>query len=127
AFGPLDDVTFPGIPDMRAAYNPVIHASRLCASCHEDNADPRDTNDDFRETYDGPPSQTTYSEWAASDYARRGVECQDCHMPSTGADQFCERTSNKRDPSQVRSHVFDGTSPEFLRRAVTLHTRATAS
>ena len=66
---------------MRAAQAAVMQSSRVCAACHEDHADPRDTNDDFRETYVGPPSQTTYSEWAASDFATKGVQCQDCHMP----------------------------------------------
>lgn len=45
-------------------------------------------------------------------------------MPPTGADQFCSQTGNKRDPSQVRSHVFEGTTPEFLHRAVRLRTGA---
>jgi Carboxypeptidase regulatory-like domain len=119
-FGPLDDVTFPGTPLMRGAHAPVVADSRLCASCHEDHADSRDANGDFLERYDGPPSQTTYSEWAASRYAAEGIHCQDCHMPATGADRFCSVTPNTRDPSQVRSHVFEGTSPEFLKRAATL-------
>ena len=38
-------------------------------------------------------------------------------MPPTGATQFCSQTSNVRDPSQVRSHVFEGTTPDMLRRA----------
>lgn len=123
-FGPLDDVTFPGVPDMRAAHGTVLQSSKVCAACHEDHGDLRDVNDDFTEEYAGPPSQTTYSEWAASDFAARGVQCQDCHMPPTGDDHFCDRTSNTRDPSQVRDHSFPGTTPEFLRSAVTLRSRS---
>src|SRR5262249_43357437 len=108
AFGPLDDVTFDAPPEMRAVHSAVTGSSRLCAACHEDHADPLDAADDFTETYAGPPSQTTYSEWAASPYAAQGIACQDCHMPPTGADRFCNRTSNLRDPSQVRSHTFEG-------------------
>ena len=119
-FGPLDDVTFPGVPYMRASHAPLVASSRLCAACHEDSNDPRDPNGDFLETYTGPESQLTYTEWASSSFAAQGVECQDCHMPSTGADRFCSRTENRRDPSQVRSHEFEGTSPDFLRRAVRL-------
>jgi len=125
AFGPYDDATFDGGLEMRAAYGAVIHSSKLCAACHEDHADPRDANDDFTETYDGPPSQTTYSEWAASPYAAQGVQCQDCHMPLAGLDHFCNRVPFTRDQSQVRSHEFPGTTPEFLRQAVTLRARST--
>jgi hypothetical protein len=120
-FGPYEDATFDGVTDMRAAQAPVMQSSRLCAACHEDHADPRDTNDDFRETYAGPPSQTTYSEWAASDFAAKGVQCQDCHMPPVDLDAFCNRVNFTRDKSQVRSHEFPGTTPEMLQSAVTLH------
>lgn len=120
AFGPLDDVTFPGGTDMRASHASITHSSRLCASCHEDNTDPRDSNGNFLGTYDGRASQMTYTEWAQSTYAQQGIECVDCHMASTGADHFCNRSSNTRDPSQVRSHVFEGTTLAFLQQAVTL-------
>jgi hypothetical protein len=119
-FGPYEDATFDGGTEMRAAHATVVRTSALCAACHEDHADPRDTNDDFRETYDGPPSQTTYSEWAASPYAAQGIQCQDCHMPPSGLDHFCNRVPFTRDGSQVRSHEFPGTTPEMLRSAVTL-------
>jgi hypothetical protein len=126
-FGPFEDVTFDGGTEMRAAHRTIVRSSRLCAACHEDHADPRDSNDDFRERYDGPPSQTTYSEWAASDWAARGVQCQDCHMPLTGLDRFCNQVAFTRDQSQVRSHEFPGTTPEFLRSAVTLRAHSSAA
>lgn len=119
-FGPYEDVTFDGGTQMRASHATVVRSSALCAACHEDHADPRDENDDFIGTYDGPPSQTTYSEWAASSYAAQGIQCQDCHMRPSGLDHFCNRVSFTRDPSQVRSHEFPGTTPEMLQGAVTL-------
>ena len=119
-FGPYEDATFDGGIEMRPAHAAVVRTSALCAACHEDHADPRDTNDDFRGTYDGPPSQTTYSEWAASPYAAQGVQCQDCHMRPSGLDHFCNRVAFARDGSEVRSHEFPGTTPEMLRSAVTL-------
>jgi len=124
-FGPLDDVTFPGGTEMRAAHAEITRSSRLCAACHEDSTDPRDPAGNFLGTYDGPASQMTYTEWAQSSYAQQGIECVDCHMPPSGADRFCSRSSNVRDPSQVRSHTFEGTTLEFLQRAVTLATTAT--
>jgi len=122
-FGPFEDVTFRREPDMRAGHATILRSSRLCAACHEDSTDPRDQNGDFTATYTGPASQLTYSEWAASPWAAEGVQCQDCHMPPTGADRMCsEPGAIRRDRSQVRSHTFAGTTPEFLRRAVRLHT-----
>jgi len=126
AFGPYGDATFDGGSSMRASHGTVVRTSAICAACHEDHADPRDTNDDFRGTYDGPPSQTTYSEWAASPYAAQGIQCQDCHMPPTTLDHFCSRVTFTRDPSQVRSHEFPGTTPEMLQRAVTLRAYSSA-
>lgn len=68
-WGPLDDVSF---GQMRAVYAPVFSSSRMCASCHE---------------YDNPstavPGQETYAEWLTSPAAEAGVQCQDCHMPSS--------------------------------------------
>jgi hypothetical protein len=125
AFGPYDDVAYDGGNEMRAARG-ITGTSRLCAACHEDHADPRDPNDNFTGTYDGPPSQTTYSEWAASSYAARGIQCQDCHMPPVDATQFCNKVTFDRDPSQFRSHEFPGTTPDFLKSAVTLRARASA-
>ena len=125
AFGPFEDATFDGGLAMRASHATIVRSSRICAPCHEDHGDTRDTNDDFREVYDGQPSQTTYSEWAATEYAAKGVQCQDCHMPPSGLDHFCDRVPFTRDQSQVRSHEFPGTTPEMLRSAVTLRTHST--
>jgi hypothetical protein len=122
--GPLDDAAFAS-GEMRAGYASVMRSSRLCAACHEDNTDPRDANGDFRGTYDGPASQMTYSEWAASAYAAQGIQCQDCHMPPAAAtEEICNVGDVRRDPDQVRSHAFEGTTAEFLRRAVTLRASA---
>ncbi len=124
-FGPLDDVTFPGGTEMRAVHSSITRSSRLCAACHEDNTDPRDEAGNFLGTYDGPASQMTYTEWAQSSYAQQGIECVDCHMPPSGADHFCSRSSNVRDPSEVRAHTFEGTTLAFLQRSVTLATTTT--
>ncbi len=66
-FGPLDDVDRG--EDVSA---PLYRESRYCASCHEG-------------VLFGTHAYSTYSEWLASDYAERGVHCQQCHMAPTGA------------------------------------------
>lgn len=43
-------------------------SSKLCAGCH-----------DFINRH-GVHVGATYTEWSKSDYAKKGIECQDCHM-----------------------------------------------
>ena len=47
--------------------------SEFCQGCHQFTADGFALN--------GKLLENTYDEWKASDFARRGVQCQDCHMP----------------------------------------------
>jgi hypothetical protein len=56
----------------RMGCSPLHRRSELCAACHQLEAD-------------GVPIYTSYREWQGTRYARRGVQCQDCHMPSVRA------------------------------------------
>ena len=47
--------------------------SEFCASCHQFRADGLSLN--------GKPLENTYEEWRRSPAARRGLQCQSCHMP----------------------------------------------
>ena len=47
--------------------------SEFCQGCHQFGADGFALN--------GKLLEKTYNEWKASGFARRGVQCQDCHMP----------------------------------------------
>lgn len=50
----------------------------------------------------GKLMENTYNEWLASDYAREGIQCQDCHMPD-------------------RRHLWRGIhDPEMVKKAVTI-------
>ena len=61
-----------------------ISDSRLCGTCHDVyNPLVFRRNDDGSLTNGLFPEQTTYSEWAASAFAREGVGCKDCHMPES--------------------------------------------
>src|SRR5262249_20462155 len=40
--------------------------------------------------------------------------------PTTGATTFCSVAGVERDPSEIHSHAFQGTTPEFLQRALDL-------
>jgi hypothetical protein len=47
--------------------------SEFCASCHQFTPDGL--------TLNGKPVENTFEEWRVSPAAKRGQQCQDCHMP----------------------------------------------
>lgn len=53
-------------------YGGFITISEFCATCHNDS------------NHNGLEIKSTYSEWKSSVYARRGIQCQDCHMNTKG-------------------------------------------
>ncbi|MGB5037919.1 MAG: multiheme c-type cytochrome [Blastocatellia bacterium] len=121
-FGPLPDSApnFPGV--MRASYSKIHTTGLLCASCHEDNND-HDFDLDYLDE-GSVVSEETWTEWLASPYATPGPglrTCMDCHMTPKGDRAMCEQYQPvTRDPSQVYSHDFEGTTDEFVQNAATL-------
>lgn len=121
-FGPLPDAApnFPGV--MRASWSGIHTSGKLCAACHEDNNDANFDLDYLDPT--SVPSEQTYSEWLASPYAAAGPNaktCMDCHMPPKGDTAMCEQYQPvTRDPSQVYSHDFEGTTDEYVKNAGTV-------
>jgi hypothetical protein len=110
-FGPLDDVI--GRPD---SYQPLFRRSQFCAPCHQGS-------------FWNVSVYSEYQEWAASDYARRGVQCQDCHMRSAAGPprRFALQKAGGilRDPRTLSSHAFAATDDvELMRGAVDLHAEA---
>lgn len=102
-FGPLDDVD-----RGDDVFSPVQGSSRFCAPCHEG-------------TVFGVPVYTTYSEWLASPAARRGRQCQECHMKSTGTifNVAPGHGGIDRDPRTLSSHSFlPGGRASMLRRCL---------
>lgn len=112
--GPLDDIA-PG----EDTYSDLQKSSRFCAPCHFGV---------FWNTvvYD------SYGEWLRSPYSREGTgkTCQDCHMPSSGAEFFAhpEKGGLKRDPDTLVSHRMPGARDlDLLENAVTLTLEAEKS
>ena len=58
--------------DWHRAYSQFQRQSEICAVCHE-------STNSF-----GVPIHTTYSEWLASAWPKKGIACQDCHMSASG-------------------------------------------
>lgn len=80
----------PGYPKTEAA---IYERSDFCLPCHQ--LPPR-------QAVAGRPLLDTYREWLEGPYARRGVQCQHCHMPN-------------------REHTFLGVhDPETVRQGATL-------
>ena len=105
--GPLDDVA-PG----EDTYSGLQKSSRLCAPCHFGV---------FGDTvvYD------SFGEWLRSPYSREktGKTCQDCHMPSSGAEYFVrpEKGGLKRNSDTILSHKMPGARDlDLLQNAVSL-------
>jgi hypothetical protein len=105
--GPLDDIA-PG----EDTYSRIQKTSQFCAPCHfgvfEDTV-----------VYD------SFGEWLRSPYSQegKGKTCQDCHMPSSGAEFFArsEKGGLKRDPQSIVSHRMPGAKDlELLQNAVSL-------
>jgi len=65
-YGPTGGIDSPAHPTRQGT---VFADSSLCALCHLDRSS------------DGIPLENTFEEWKNSDFAKRGVGCEDCHMP----------------------------------------------
>jgi hypothetical protein len=106
-FGPLDDVD-----RGEDIHSPLQSQSEHCAGCHEG-------------TLFGVPVYETYSEWSASPAARRGDQCQSCHMKPTGdMSNFAPGAGGiERDPATLASHqLFPGGKATALRHCLQLST-----
>jgi hypothetical protein len=109
-WGPLDDVTFPG---MKSSHSTLHGTSLVCAACHQ-----------YNNPATGAPGQNTYREWAASSFAAPGPgqrTCQSCHMPAATDDEpVCIFSPADRPADQRRRHTFIGSTPDMLQNNLSL-------
>ena len=98
--GPLDDVA-PG----EDTYSHLQQQSQFCAPCH------------FGVFWD-TVVYNSFGEWMNSPYSNpeKGMTCQDCHMPPTGATLFAlpEVGGEERDPKTIYSHYMPGAMDKTL-------------
>lgn len=118
-YGVLGDVDFDAEGRMRASYQPQL-PSAVCGACHQDANDPGGSG-----KFDGPISEPTYLEWLESPYgdpaSPRHSTCMECHSePSHATSASSLQVTAPRPPGQVRTHRFDGTTPGYLERAVSM-------
>lgn len=104
-YGPLRHAQSPAheIIDSR------LHTrSEFCAGCHE-----------YRNA-NGVTVLGTYSEWKESSYAKKGKQCQDCHMPLVPGRVVALNVKRKTN-SSVNLHNISGSHDiDRVRKAVTL-------
>jgi len=98
-FGPPPRAGSQGLRVPRAdlAHNGATYVSaylraEFCAACHQFGPSGLSLN--------GKPLENTYVEWRGSPAARRGQQCQDCHMPDRR-----HRWRGIHDPEMVKSGV----------------------
>lgn len=118
-YGVLGDVDFDAVGRMRASYQPQL-SSVVCGACHQDANDP-----DGSGRFDGPISEPTYLEWLASPYgdptSERYETCMGCHStPSDATSASSLQVTAPRPRGAVRTHRFEGTTPSYLERAVSM-------
>ena len=102
------------LPHNGATYASVYLRAEFCAACHQFAPSGPSLN--------GKPLENTYVEWRASPAARRGLQCQDCHMPDRR-----HRWRGIHDPEMVKSGVRVSLSLERARHRPGQRVRATVT
>jgi hypothetical protein len=121
-YGPRDDPAMsPRHPSMGSAF---LRDPRLCGQCHNvDHPSIQRLSAAGVSTGQPFPLQSTYAEWAQSDFARRAQPetCQTCHMPEVGGDPLpSTRIPNAPARAGQRRHDFLGGNewgPALMRAA----------
>lgn len=102
-FGPYKGTESPA---HKTAYSPLHTKGEFCGSCHQFNKN-------------GIEIMSTYTEWKNSSYAKKGVHCQNCHMPTVDAKVV--DPSIKKSKLVVNLHdVQGGHSVAQLKKAVSV-------
>ena len=87
-------------------YSPRFRTTQICFTCHQVPSGPL-------QFYNGGPC-STFPEFEAGPYAKKGMICQDCHMPPINRPLVAGGT-----PRDGRQHLWRGGHfPEMVQRAV---------
>lgn len=68
-----EEINAPGMPHNGFIAQTAFTKSAFCKDCHQFAADGYALN--------GKLLANTYNEWEQSEYASKGIQCQNCHMP----------------------------------------------
>lgn len=84
------------------SHNPLLGSSDFCGACHTEIR-PTEVNGETPIHL-----QETYDEWRQSEYADRGIQCQDCHMHPNPAQFIARLNETGQIPPRQVSHRFVG-------------------
>lgn len=82
-----------------------LTSAEVCAICHQ-----------FKHPVSRRETQNTYQEWLDGPYSKRGVRCQDCHMPAYSGATAKGAPVRER----VHAHFFLGGRSQMLQKAATV-------
>lgn len=104
--GPLKDAKSPFHKSM---YSELHTKSELCGGCHN------------LINENGVEVMGTYNEWKASDYSKKGVQCQNCHMPILENSTTVNSQVDNAPSRNANSHLLEGGHSEAqLKKAVSV-------
>jgi hypothetical protein len=84
----------------KSVYAPKISEGQFCLACHSNS-----------KNVHGISFCSTENEWKKSSFSKKGIQCQDCHMP--GTEGIAAQLGKMRD--RIHSHAFyGGYSAEML-------------
>jgi hypothetical protein len=87
-------------------YSPFHTSGQFCGVCHEVSNPLRAQDPRNQPPHTYMPITRIYSEWLLSDYPRRGIQCQTCHMPRTVGKAAGEEPAPVH--PDLRRHTFAG-------------------
>jgi hypothetical protein len=110
--GPYENVDSPAHADT-SVLDTGLSDSRFCGQCHQvTNPDVRLKDAAGKDTTFEFPLDTTYEEWASSDYAKNGgaafQSCIDCHMPKKLGEHAVTNIFDGTPRTDPRIHTFVG-------------------
>lgn len=88
-------IQFSRFPHGSAEGKKEFSESKFCAVCHQFSSEGLQG-----QVLNGKPLENTFNEWRASSWAKRGISCQDCHMPEKR-----HQWKGIHDPDFVRSAI----------------------
>ncbi len=108
-YGDPDVIYMQTVGEFTPKFGAHISTSETCATCHNLNLEPVDTEGNVSDTVTHFAEQAMYTEWLSSDFAvgkPQEASCQYCHMPKLDRDVFLatSNASNKR--ADFAEHTF---------------------
>lgn len=97
------------VGEFTPTFGAHISTSETCATCHNLNLEPVDSEGELSTEVTHFAEQAMYTEWLASDFAvgkPQEASCQDCHMPTLDRDVFLATSNASNMRPDFAEHTF---------------------